>query len=53
MYKLNEQQQHELLELLCALIRHKSENPPGKNNKLLNLYIIILNKKILMLKCKR
>ncbi len=30
MYKLNHQQQHELLELLCALIRHKSENPPGE-----------------------
>ncbi|MEX9689564.1 M20 family metallopeptidase [Providencia rettgeri] len=33
MYKLNEQQQHELLELLCALIRHKSENPPGEEQQ--------------------
>ncbi|MCW2257902.1 acetylornithine deacetylase [Providencia alcalifaciens] len=30
MYKLNKKQQNELLELLCALIRHKSENPPGE-----------------------
>lgn len=33
MYKLNDQQQNELLELLCALIRHKSENPPGEEQQ--------------------
>lgn len=33
MYKLNHQQQHELLELLCALIRYKSENPPGEEQQ--------------------
>lgn len=33
MYKLNNQQQNELLELLCALIRHKSENPPGEEQQ--------------------
>ncbi|ELU1437616.1 TPA: M20 family metallopeptidase [Providencia rettgeri] len=33
MYKLNKQQQNELLELLCALIRHKSENPPGEEQQ--------------------
>lgn len=33
MYKLNNKQQNELLELLCALIRHKSENPPGEEQQ--------------------
>lgn len=33
MYKLNDKQQHELLELLCALISYKSENPPGEEQQ--------------------
>lgn len=33
MTKLNDKQQAELLELLCALIRHKSENPPGEEKE--------------------
>ncbi len=33
MYQLNNKQQNELLELLCALIRNKSENPPGEEQQ--------------------